>query len=190
MKNLKWTSEKRETFEKKDCKHEKKEKAVVTIWQLFCFNSKINIQTSLRGISQIFGISYATVYGIFSRQIQGTRTHKYNKAGPKTAEDSREKRETIRNLRFNPQNTLKCLKLETNYPKSRVSSRRILKNQGFHRRLAIQDVLTNLLLKEKSRLGKKTSFKAGCGLFFRTSASSTLERHQKRRNFTSIDKMG
>ena len=143
----------------------KKEKAVVTIWQLLCFNSKINIQTSLRGISQIFGISYATVYGIFSRQIQGTRTHKYNKAGPKTAEDSREKRKTIRNLRFNPQNTLKCLKLETNYLKSRVSSRRILKNQGFHRRLAIQDVLTNLL-KEKSRLGKKNILQGWMRLIF------------------------
>ena len=44
-----------------------------------------NPNCSLRGIFRIFGISYATVYGIFSKRFQGTRTQKDNKPGPKTA---------------------------------------------------------------------------------------------------------
>ena len=129
-------------------------------------------------MSWIYGISYETVY-VFSGQLQGTRTEKSNK--PKTAEDSREMQKTIRSLRFNFQNTLKYLKWENNYHKSRMSLHINLGSQGFLRRLAIQGVLTNLQSKKMESTGKKNkSFKTGHDLFFRTGVPSSLETHQNK----------
>ena len=163
----------------------------MTIWQLLCFNSKIKIQTVLC-VENLGSLKYLMqqFMEFFSRRIQRTRTRIQKfKPGPKAGnEDSRELRKTIENLPFNPQNFLKFLKLENNYLQNRVSLHRILKTQVFHRRLAIWDVLTNL---QKKRVDwtKNIFLKTERG-FFSTSVSSSLERDQKRQNFTFIDKMG
>ena len=48
----------------------------------------------------------------FQGEFKVPEPQKYNKPGPETAKDSREMRKIIRRLQFNPQNTLKFLKLK------------------------------------------------------------------------------
>ena len=63
---------------RKIARMKKKEKnVVVTIWQLLCFNSKIKIQTVLC-VEYLGSLEYLMqqFMEFFSRQIQGTRTHR------------------------------------------------------------------------------------------------------------------
>ena len=79
--------------------------------------------------------------------------------------------------------------LENNYLKSRVSLHRIFKNQDFHRRLAIQDVLTNLQKKQLTGQ-KKPIFQDWKLLIFSDEAVFQLRKTSKKTKLSCIDKLG
>ena len=78
---------------------------------LFQFKDK-NPNCSLRGISRIFGISYETVYGIFQGEVKEPEAKNTTSLVQTQLKIAGKCVKIIKSLQFNPQNTLKGLKLE------------------------------------------------------------------------------
>ena len=101
-----------------------------------------NPNSTLRGISRIFGVAYSSVYEIFSRRIHGTCMQNYNKPGPKFLKYSRCMRRIIQSIRFDPPISFKRPKNEKRFAKSRSNLQRMLTICRLRGKSAVQDEAT------------------------------------------------